>query len=58
MGKSPPSPWQAARTTSSHALVTCTIGPGFDFADFRLAAEIAGAQRKFDELAPDLTRFL
>ena len=26
--------WQAARPLGSHALVGCTVGPGFDFADF------------------------
>ncbi len=29
--------WQAARTTGDYSLVGCTVGPGFDFADFRLA---------------------
>jgi len=28
--------WQAARPTGAYALVTCTVGPGFDFADFEL----------------------
>ena len=31
--------WQAARNTSGFSLVGCTVGPGFDFADFRLAAD-------------------
>jgi len=26
--------WQAARPLGSHALVGCTVAPGFDFADF------------------------
>jgi predicted cupin superfamily sugar epimerase len=26
--------WQAARPTGAYALVGCTVGPGFDFADF------------------------
>lgn len=28
--------WQAARPTGAYTLVGCTVGPGFDFADFTL----------------------
>jgi predicted cupin superfamily sugar epimerase len=28
--------WQAARPLAPYALVGCTVGPGFDFADFRM----------------------
>ena len=28
--------WQAARSTGPYTLVACTVGPGFDFADFEL----------------------
>lgn len=28
--------WQCARPTGDYALVGCTVGPGFDFADFAL----------------------
>ena len=28
--------WQAARTTGAYTLVTCSVGPGFDFADFTM----------------------
>lgn len=28
--------WQAARTLGDYTLVGCTVGPGFEFADFRL----------------------
>ena len=31
--------WQAARPLADYALVGCTVGPGFDFADFRLLAD-------------------
>jgi uncharacterized protein len=34
--------WQAARPLSAYALVGCTVGPGFDFADFRLLSDDAG----------------
>jgi len=31
--------WQAARPLGQYALVGCTVGPGFDFSDFRLLAD-------------------
>lgn len=31
--------WQAARPTGPYALVACTVGPGFDFADFTLLGD-------------------
>lgn len=31
--------WQAARPLTAYALVGCTVGSGFDFADFRLLAD-------------------
>jgi uncharacterized protein len=31
--------WQAARPLGEYALVGCTVGPGFDFEDFRLLAD-------------------
>ncbi len=31
--------WQAARSTGSYTLVGCSVGPGFDFADFELLAD-------------------
>ena len=31
--------WQAARPLGEYAFVGCTVGPGFDFADFRLLAD-------------------
>ena len=31
--------WQAARALASYALVGCTVGPGFEFADFQLLAD-------------------
>src|SRR3989442_921644 len=34
----PAGTWQAARTTGAYTLGGCTVGPGFEFADFSLAA--------------------
>jgi predicted cupin superfamily sugar epimerase len=31
--------WQAARPLTDYVLVGCTVGPGFDFTDFRLLAD-------------------
>jgi predicted cupin superfamily sugar epimerase len=35
----PANEWQAARSTGAYTLVNCTVGPGFDFADFELLAD-------------------
>jgi predicted cupin superfamily sugar epimerase len=35
----PAGAWQAARTTGACTLVSCSVGPGFDFADFQLRSE-------------------
>lgn len=35
----PAGEWQAARTTGAWTLVGCTVGPGFDFADFAMLAD-------------------
>ena len=47
--------WQAARTSGSYTLVGCTVGPGFDFADFemldRRPDEAEAVRRKHPELA-------
>ena len=37
--------WQAARPVDGYALVGCTVGPGFDFADFALLADVPAAER-------------
>src|SRR4051812_36278447 len=42
--------WQAARTMGAYTLLGCTVGPGFEFADFELLrdvpAELETARRK------------
>ena len=46
--------WQAARTTGGYTLVGCSVGPGFDFADFALLddrpAEAAELRERFAEV--------
>ncbi|HEX6038654.1 cupin domain-containing protein [Longimicrobium sp.] len=52
----PPGHWQAARTTGSYTLVACSVGPGFDFADFAMLAdhprEADLVRRHFPDAAP------
>jgi predicted cupin superfamily sugar epimerase len=35
----PAGTWQAARAAQGHALVACTVSPGFEFEDFRLLSD-------------------
>jgi len=48
--------WQAARTTGAYTLVTCAVGPGFDFADFAMLSDLpdlaAEVSRRHPEAAP------
>ena len=36
----PAGAWQAARPAGEYALAGCTVGPGFEFSDFALAADL------------------
>ena len=46
--------WQAARPTGAYALVGCSVGPGFDFADFALLADHPAEAARLRERFPDL----
>jgi predicted cupin superfamily sugar epimerase len=46
--------WQAAWPTGAFALLSCAVGPGFEFADFRLLGDDPAARRR---LEADLPRF-
>ncbi len=37
--------WQAAHSMGDYTLVGCSVGPGFDFADFVLAHDVPESQR-------------
>jgi len=50
--------WQAGRTTGVYTLVGCTVGPGFDFADFSMIRDDAEAARELRERQPELTGFV
>jgi len=46
--------WQAARTLAPYALIGCSIGPGFDFADFRMLNQDEEKSELLREQWPDL----
>jgi predicted cupin superfamily sugar epimerase len=54
----PAGTWQAARTTGHYTLVACTVGPGFEYADFSLAADRPEIAGRIANAGPDLARFL
>ncbi len=41
----PAGTWQAARSTGAYSLVTCCVGPGFDFADFTMLRQLPQTER-------------
>jgi uncharacterized protein len=45
--------WQAARSLGAYSLVGCTVGPGFDFADFQF---VSGLPLHADHFTGDLAR--
>lgn len=45
--------WQAARPLGDYALAGCTVGPGFDFADFAFLADDAAASAAVRAAWPD-----
>jgi uncharacterized protein len=46
--------WQAARSLGDFSLVGCSVGPGFEFEDLRLVADLPGHRAHFKG---ELTRF-
>ncbi len=54
----PAGSWQAARSTGRYSLVGCSVGPGFDFADFRLLRDEPRMRALLEERAPDLLPLL
>ena len=54
----PAGTWQAARTTGDYTLVACTVGPGFEYADFSLAADWPEIATKIRNGGSDLARFI
>lgn len=50
--------WQAARSTGAYTLVGCTVGPGFEFADFQMIDAEPEQVRAVRARHPDLVHFL
>lgn len=50
--------WQAARSAGGYTLVGCTVGPGFDFNDFALAADRPSAAEALRNYHPALGELL
>ena len=50
--------WQAARSTGAYTLVGCTVGPGFDFADFDMLDQRPDEAEALRRQHPDLAKFV
>ncbi|MGE9290463.1 MAG: cupin domain-containing protein [Puniceicoccales bacterium] len=50
--------WQAAEPVGEEALVGCTVGPGFEFADFSLIETDSPEADALREVNPQLEKFL
>jgi predicted cupin superfamily sugar epimerase len=50
--------WQAARPLGQYAFVGCTVGPGFDFADFHLLADDHARADAVRAALPDLAMLI
>lgn len=50
--------WQAARPTGAYSLVGCTVGPGFDFADFFMLADDQPAADRIATRFPDVATLI
>ena len=50
--------WQAARPTGDYTLVGCSVGPGFEFADFRLMRDEPATERRVRQAHPDLASMM
>jgi predicted cupin superfamily sugar epimerase len=54
----PAGQWQAARPTAGYTLVGCSVGPGFEFADFRLMRDEPATERRVRQAHSDLASML
>jgi uncharacterized protein len=53
VGIIPAGVWQAARSLGDYSLVGCTVGPGFEFADFQFICDLPSHADHFQgDLAP------
>ncbi|HEV2126007.1 MAG TPA: cupin domain-containing protein [Chloroflexota bacterium] len=54
----PANAWQAARSTGAYTLVGCTVGPGFEFADFQLLRELPAEVEAMRQRHPEVALFV
>lgn len=50
--------WQAARPLGAYTLVGCTVGPGFEFADFTLLADAPDDAARLRARHPELAELI
>ena len=50
--------WQMARTTGEYTLVGCTVGPGFDYDDFRLLRDMPEEADEIRRRYPELAEYV
>ena len=50
--------WQAARSMGPYTLVGCTVGPGFEFADFEMLDSLSDEAAALQQRHPDLAMFI
>ncbi len=50
--------WQAAESMGDVALAGCSVGPGFEFADFELLDPASGDARLLQLMDPSMLRFI
>lgn len=50
--------WQMARTTGDYSLVGCTMGPGFEFEDYRQLKDDSGESDQIRRRFPDLAKYI
>lgn len=41
--------WQAARPLGEYSLVGCSVGPGFEFEDFRFVSDVEGGAARIEQ---------
>ncbi len=46
--------WQAAQASGQYTLVSCSVGPGFDFTDFALLRDDPAAVERVRTVRPEL----
>jgi hypothetical protein len=54
----PPNVWQAARPAGAYTLVGCTVGPGFEYADFEMLRDRPLDAALVRKRHPEMARFV